>query len=312
MAKKKIIERNDDELEQEMMVDLNAASAKMPSNLSQGRQSLYDYMEIPCEQIVPFTKKEQGKDFSRMSDDIFAALVKSVSEHGVLEAISVRMIDYGKYEILSGEHRWNASIKAGLKTVPAKVYKNISDEKANIIFTVTNLIRREMTFSDKVNGWHRFLENTNKQGARTDLKDTLESERDSLNISIRQIQRYARMYNLLTEYKTAVDEGKLTQSAAYQLSFLSYEQQKQVLEYLPKLDEKKATELVRLAKENLLNDVSTVFEKSIPEHKSFSKAMSNIKKYAKKTLNDNSLNDIDTIFEEALEMYLQAHPENRR
>lgn len=306
MAKMKISERTDDELEEELTtVDLNAAASKMPSNLSSGRQALYDYMEIPLEQLVPFTKKEQGKDFSKMSDDKFAALVKSVYEHGVLEAISVRMIDFNKYEILSGEHRWNAAKQAGLKTIPAKIYKDISDEKANIIFTVTNLMRREMTFSDKVNGWHRFLENTNKQGARTDLKDTLESEKDSLNISIRQIQRYARMYNLIDEYKQAVDEGKLTQAAAYQLSFLSSDEQTKALKYLSKLNEKTAAELVKLSKDNDFDNISFIFQKEI-------KSTISIKQYAKNVLNKNSLANLDDILREALDMYLNAHPEKRK
>ena len=306
----KIQEHTDDELDEELTVDLNAAAAKMPSDLSSGRKALYDYMEIPLEQLIPFTGKAQGKDFSKMPEDKFTALVKSISEYGVLEAISVRMIVFNKYEILSGEHRFNAAKQAGLKTIPAKIYKNISDSKANIIFTVTNLMRREMTFSDKVNGWHRFLENTNKQGQRNDLKDTLESEKESLNISIRQIQRYARMYNLIDEYKQAVDEGKLTQAAAYQLSFLSSDEQTKVLEYLPKLTEKTATKLVKLSKDNEFDNIPFVFEKEIKPSKQ--NAISNIKKYAKQVLNKDSLENLDTIFIEALEMYLNAHPEKRK
>lgn len=304
MAKMKIQEHTDDELDEELTVDLNAAAAKMPSDLSGGRKALYDYMEIPLEQLIPFTGKAQGKDFSKMPEDKFTALVKSVSEYGVLEAISVRMIGFNKYEILSGEHRFNAAKQAGLKTIPAKIYKDISDSKANIIFTVTNLMRREMTFSDKVNGWHRFLENTNKQGQRNDLKDTLENEKESLNISIRQIQRYARMYNLIDEYKQAVDEGKLTQAAAYQLSFLSSDEQNKALEYLPKLTEKTATKLVKLSKENIFDNINGIFEK--PQ-----KTIS-IKKYAKQVLNNESLANLDDILREALNMYLNAHPEKRK
>lgn len=76
MAKMKITERTDDELENDLTVDLNAAAAKMPSNLSGGRQALYDYMEIPLEQLEPFTGKGES-DFSRMPEDKFAALVLS-------------------------------------------------------------------------------------------------------------------------------------------------------------------------------------------------------------------------------------------
>lgn len=312
MAKMKIVERSDEELSDELIVDVNAASAKMPSNLSQGRQALYDYMDIPVEQLVPFTKKESGKDFSQMTESKFAELIKSVSEYGVLEAISVRMIDYGKYEILSGEHRWRAAKIAGLKNIPAKIYKDISDERANIIFTVTNLIRREMTFSDKVNGWHRFLENTNNQGARTDLKDTLESEKDSLNISIRQIQRYAKMYKLIDEFKKAVDDNKLTQAAAYHLSSLSEQKQTELVPYLSKLNEKMAEYIVTLYKQDKLNDIASIFEKDVSNIKPFNKAISNIKKYAKQVINDDNINDIDIIFKKALEMYLQSHPEIKK
>lgn len=114
------------------------------------------------------------------------------------------------------------------------------------------------------------------------------------------------MYNLIDEYKQAVDEGKLTQTAAYQLSFLSSDEQNKALEYLPKLNEKTATELVKLSKENSFNNINTIFEKPQKQSKI------SIKKYAKQVLNSESLASLDDILKEALDMYLKAHPNKRK
>src|SRR5690242_4029147 len=48
-------------------------------------------------------------------------LAESIKLHGIIQPITVRKVGYGKYELVSGERRTRASIRAGLTTIPAYV-----------------------------------------------------------------------------------------------------------------------------------------------------------------------------------------------
>src|SRR5580704_8238518 len=48
-------------------------------------------------------------------------LAESIKIHGIIQPITVRKIGNGKYEIISGERRTRASIRAGLTTIAAYV-----------------------------------------------------------------------------------------------------------------------------------------------------------------------------------------------
>jgi len=59
---------------------------------------------------------------------------------GVLQPILVRGSG-DKYELIAGERRWRAAIKAGLEKVPV-IVKNVADEQAMIMALVENLQER--------------------------------------------------------------------------------------------------------------------------------------------------------------------------
>ena len=148
MAKKKIEEMNIEDLENEVEEATEngiSSISKLPGNIGQGRVPRSDYQDIPISQLVEYQRRSDDEDFSPMADSQFEEMVNSVRENGVLEAISVRMLDFGKYEILAGHHRFEAAKEAGLTVIPAKVYKDLSDEQAediSQILYVENLLFR--------------------------------------------------------------------------------------------------------------------------------------------------------------------------
>lgn len=314
MAKKQILQKSKEQVLKEAAINPNLGVAKLPGDISMGRKMITDYMEVPCEQIVPFSGKDISNDFSQMPEREFRYMVESVRTHGILEALSLRMVSDHTYEVLAGEHRLQAAKEAGLKSVPAKVYHDLDDKKANIIFRMTNLVRRDMTFLDKVNGWHSLWMDIKDQGARTDLEGAVSQSRDTLGMSIRQIQRYAKMFYLIPEIKDAVDTDLMFQNTAYNLAFLEEEQQQDLLPYLRKITLEASKQLKELgqnqnwSKENIEEII--LGKKKTP--KPFSRGMTQVRKYAKKVLSDESLSNIDDIFEEAIGLYLELHPEAKR
>lgn len=171
-----------------------------PNPADSARKAL-DFFEVDTDKLVPFTKKGDG-DFSRWDKDRFQALVQSVKEYGVLEPITVRVLetDQGKYEILAGEHRWLASKELQLKQIPAKLVRSCSDEKAFAIFALTNVMKRESTFRDKVFGCWLYSEKTKNMTSKKIEKmiadGHLDIDKNMKLFSRMHMYRYSRLHSL--------------------------------------------------------------------------------------------------------------------
>lgn len=67
-------------------------------------------------------------------------LSESIKTHGVIQPITVRAIGGDKYQIISGERRWRASKKAGLKSIPA--YVRVTDDQGLLEMAIVENIQR--------------------------------------------------------------------------------------------------------------------------------------------------------------------------
>ena len=94
---------------------------------------------------------EQPRDRDYITDAEIDDLVPSIQKHGVLQPLIVRYKEGGDYELIAGERRYRASIKAGLETVPALV-KNVSDFEAYEIALIENLQRKDLNPLEKTAG----------------------------------------------------------------------------------------------------------------------------------------------------------------
>lgn len=112
--------------------------------------------EIPLSEIEanPFQPRE---DFN---EDQLDKLVESIKLHGIIQPVSVRKIGYGKYQLISGERRTRASIRAGLKTIPAFV--RVSDDQGMLELSLTeNLLRDDLNPIEEALGYRRLIEECN-------------------------------------------------------------------------------------------------------------------------------------------------------
>ena len=68
-------------------------------------------------------------------------LTLSIKDLGIIQPITVRKIDSGNYEIISGERRFRASKKAGLKTIPCYI-KGVNNETDLLKMSLVENIQR--------------------------------------------------------------------------------------------------------------------------------------------------------------------------
>ena len=89
--------------------------------------------EIELDLITP--NPDQPR--TTFSEEALEELSQSIKEHGIIQPISLRKVDSG-YQIIAGERRYRAALKAGLKTVPAYI-RSANDTEVTEMALIENI-----------------------------------------------------------------------------------------------------------------------------------------------------------------------------
>jgi ParB family transcriptional regulator, chromosome partitioning protein len=159
--------------------------------------------EIPLNEIEanPFQPRE---DFN---EDQLDKLVESIKLHGIIQPVSVRKIGYGKYQLISGERRTRASIRAGMKTIPAFV--RVSDDQGMLELSLTeNLMRDDLNPIEEALGYRRLIEECNLK--QDEVASRIGKDRSS-------ITNFLRLLKLPEEIQIALKNRQITMGHARSL-----------------------------------------------------------------------------------------------
>ena len=189
--------------------------------------------QIPIDELHTFT----NHPFKVLDDEAMTRTVESIAQYGVLAPLIARPRPDGDgYEIISGHRRQYAAKLAGLDTLPV-IVRQMSDDAAVILMVDSNLQREHILPSERAFAYKMKLDAIKNQGARSDLTsrqvvgkleaaDVIGKATDE---SGRQVQRYVRLTNLIPELLNMVDEKMISFNPAVELSYLSHEQQQEVI-----------------------------------------------------------------------------------
>ena len=196
-------------------------------------------MQLPVEKLRPF----EGHPFQVKDDAEMDQLVFSILTQGLLTPISVRPIENGEYEVISGHRRLHACRKAGIETVPALIY-SLDRDAATIAMVDSNLHREKILPSEKAFAYKLKLDAMQRQGQRTDLtSDQVGRKLETAEIiggqsgdSKTQVRRYIRLTELIPEILRMVDDDKIALTPAVELSYLTKQEQRDLLETMESED----------------------------------------------------------------------------
>lgn len=192
--------------------------------------------QIPIDELHPFT----NHPFKVLDDDSMEQTIKSIKEYGVLSPLIARPRPDGDgYEIISGHRRQFAARQAGLETLPV-IVREMEDDAATILMIDSNLQREHILPSERAFAYKMKLDAIKHQGARSDLtcgqighklagakaRDIIAEQFDD---NARNVQRYIRLTNLIPELLNMVDEKMVSFNPAVELSYLSPEQQQEMI-----------------------------------------------------------------------------------
>lgn len=126
-------------------------------------------------------------------------LADSIKQNGVLQPILVRKIG-GKYQIVAGERRYQASKLAGLKEIPA-VVRDIDDKEVFQLALIENLQRSDLSPMEEAKGYRQLIDS---QGL------TQEGLAKILSKSRSAIANTLRLMDLPTVVQEMIEQGLLT------------------------------------------------------------------------------------------------------
>jgi ParB family chromosome partitioning protein len=92
-------------------------------------------------------------------------LATSIKEVGIIQPITLRQMEGGKYQIISGERRWRASQQAGLTKIPAYIV-TVEDERAMEMALVENIQREDLNAIEIALAYQHLAEATGMTQAR--------------------------------------------------------------------------------------------------------------------------------------------------
>ncbi len=92
-------------------------------------------LDINTIEINPFQPR------TSFNEEALHELASSIKELGVIQPVTVRKLDFNKYQLVSGERRYRASKLVGLQTIPA--YIRIANDQESLEMALVENIQRE-------------------------------------------------------------------------------------------------------------------------------------------------------------------------
>ena len=191
--------------------------------------------EIPLDQLKPFKNHPfKVRDDQRMLDT-----ADSIREYGVLVPAIARPDPNGGYELISGHRRKRGCEMAGLQTMPV-IIRDLDDDAAVLVMVDSNIQREELLPSERAFAYRMKLEAIERVKGRPKKvgqvvpdfqgKRSTEIVADGTGESYKQVQRYIRLTELISELLDMVDERKLAFNPAVEVSYLKRDEQRMLLE----------------------------------------------------------------------------------
>ena len=178
--------------------------------------------------------------FRVIDDDSIHEMADSITKYGVMTPAIVRPRTLGGYELIAGNRRKRACEIAGINTMPV-IIRELDDDAAIILMVDSNMQRENILPSEKAMAYKMKLEAIKRQGARTDLtsaqvalklngKQARDIVAEEDGVSKDQVRRFIRLTELASPLLKMVDDKKIPLNPAVELSYLSGEEQSQLLE----------------------------------------------------------------------------------
>lgn len=151
-------------------------------------------LEIDAIEINPFQPR------SNFNEESLRELATSIKELGVIQPITVRKLEFNKYQLISGERRLRASKSVGLTTVPAYI-RIANDNESLVMALVENIQRHDLDPIEIALSYQRLID---------EIQLTQEQMSERVGKKRSTIANYLRLLKLDPIIQTGIRDGFIT------------------------------------------------------------------------------------------------------
>jgi ParB family transcriptional regulator, chromosome partitioning protein len=194
--------------------------AKRPA-LGRGLSALIPDSPTPSTAATPDRSLEIDTDLLRpnkfqprtqMDDERIENLARSIRSNGIIQPLVVRKVEQG-YEIVAGERRWRAALRAGLLKVPV-VVRDIPEDRLLAVALIENIQREDLNPIEEAVAYRRLSDEFHL--TQEQIADAVGKDRSS-------IANYVRLLRLPQEVRANVASNALSMGHARALLGLTDE-----------------------------------------------------------------------------------------
>ena len=223
-------------------------------------QKLKTYMEtgrvvfLPIRSIRP-NPAQPRKVFH---PDALEELADSIATLGLIQPITVRREQNGKYIIISGERRWRASRLAGRKTIPAYI-READDKELHEMALVENIQRQDLNAMEIAISLQRLID---------ECGVTQETVAQRVGKKRSTVANYLRLMTMCPEVQAALKAGQISMGHAKAIAAAPEDAQPSLVKKVVKKElSVRATEQLarRLAEGKTTTTAEAASEEEFPE-----------------------------------------------
>ncbi|WKW45379.1 ParB/RepB/Spo0J family partition protein [Myroides sp. JBRI-B21084] len=148
-------------------------------------------LELEAISVNPFQPR------TNFNEDTLKELATSIKELGVIQPITVRKLEFNKYELISGERRLRASKLAGLQTIPAYI-RIANDNDSLVMALVENIQRHDLDPIEIAMSYQRLID---------EIQLTQEQMSDRVGKKRSTITNYLRLLRLDPIIQSGIRDG---------------------------------------------------------------------------------------------------------
>ena len=141
---------------------------------------------------------------TEFDEEALNELAASIRSIGIVQPITVRSVDGGKYEIIAGERRFRASKLAGLETIPAYIRKT-EDESLLELALIENIQREDLNAIEVAISYQRLLD---------ECRLTQDALSERVGKKRTTISNYLRLLKLPAQIQLAIRDKKISMGHA--------------------------------------------------------------------------------------------------
>jgi ParB family transcriptional regulator, chromosome partitioning protein len=148
-------------------------------------------LDLDSIEINPFQPR------TNFNEDALQELASSIKELGVIQPITVRKLDFNKYQLISGERRLRASKLIGLQTIPSYI-RIANDNESLVMALVENIQRHDLDPIEIALSYQRLIE---------EIQLTQEQMSERVGKKRSTITNYLRLLKLDPIIQTGIRDG---------------------------------------------------------------------------------------------------------